>query len=67
MPAADYQFALVDIAGQLLLQVQQNGRVLGTITEETGSYLATGLIDGNVRTRRFASRDAAARWLARLK
>jgi hypothetical protein len=40
MPAADYQFALVDIAGQLLLQVQQDGRVLGTIAEEGGSWNA---------------------------
>jgi hypothetical protein len=67
MGAADFQFALVDIAGYLLLQVQQDGRVLGTIAEEGGSYIATGLSDGEVLTRQFASRDAAAQWLATLK
>ena len=67
MPDSGFQFARVRAAGETQWHVHQGGRFIGTIAEIGGGYEATRQRGGAVRTRRFADRDAASRWLATLK
>jgi hypothetical protein len=64
----DFRFARVASAdAEVLWHVTQDGRFLGTVAEVGGGYQATLLaLGGKVRTRFFAERAAAARWLATL-
>jgi hypothetical protein len=66
MPDASFQFARVQTMGEPPWKVRQAGRFLGTVAEIGGGFEATRLFEGAARTRRFAARDAAAQWLARL-
>jgi hypothetical protein len=66
MPEAGFQFARVRTGGETLWHVQQGRRFIGTIGEIGGGFEATRLHEGAKWTRRFANRDAAARWLATL-
>jgi hypothetical protein len=60
------QFARVRAGGETLWHVHRAGRFIGSIAEVEGGYLASRLVDGEVRTQRFPNRDAAARWLTKL-
>jgi hypothetical protein len=63
--ADEFRFVRVAGADEVLWHVSERSRVLGTIAEVGGRYSATRLV-GRVRlTRRFNTRDAAARWLAK--
>ena len=64
MPDTSFQFGRVRTGGRTLWHVQQGRRFLGTIAEVGGGYEATKLADGSAKIRRFAEREAAARWLA---
>ena len=66
MPDASFQFARVRAAGETLWHVHQSGRFIGTIAEVGGGYEATRRLESGAQTRRFANRDAAARWLEAL-
>jgi hypothetical protein len=56
----------VHVAVETSWHVHRAGRFLGSIAEVEGGCLASRLVDGELRTRRFPDRDAAARWLAKL-
>ena len=67
MPEPDFQFARAPaVGGEVLWHVRQAGRFLGTIAEIGGGFQATKLTAAGMRTRRFGSRNAAARWLAKI-
>jgi hypothetical protein len=66
MADADLQFSRVRAAGETQWHVHRGGRFIGSIVERGGGYQATRLTEDRLRIERFADRDAAARWLAKL-
>jgi len=60
------QFSRVRAAGENQWHVHRAGRFLGSIVEREGSFRATRLVQGELRSQRFNDRDAAAAWLAKL-
>jgi hypothetical protein len=69
MADSEFRFARTSSPdGEMLWHVTQDGRFLGTVSEDGGGYRATLLqLGGEVQTRLFAERAAAARWLATLR
>ena len=63
--ADEFRFVRVRGCDQVLWRVSERSRFLGTIAEVGGRCTANRLIGGVRRTRRFNTRDAAARWLAK--
>jgi hypothetical protein len=64
-PADEFRFFRVRGSDEVLWHVSERSRFLGTIAEDGSRYAAMRLV-GRVRlTRRFNTRDAAARWLAK--
>ena len=60
------QFSRVRAAGETRWYVHRAGRFIGSIVEVDGGFVATRLTEGELRTRHFPDRDAAALWLAKL-
>ena len=66
MPDPDPQLSRVRAAGEQQWHVHRAGRFIGSIVERGGAFQATRLVDGELSSQRFADRDAAAAWLAKL-
>ena len=65
----DLHFARILSSGEIAWRVHEGapaGRLLGIVAECASDWRATGVVAGKLRTRRFADRDAAARWLITL-
>ena len=60
------QFSRVRAGGETQWHVHRAGRFFGSIVERDGTFRATRLVAGELRSQRFNDRDAAARWLAKL-
>ena len=60
------QFSRVRAAGETQWHVHRAGRFIGSIVERGGAFQASRIVDGALRIQRFADRDAAATWLAKL-
>jgi hypothetical protein len=60
------QFSRVRAGGETQWHVHRAGRFIGSIVERGGAFQAIRIVDGEPRTQRFADRDAAAAWLAKL-
>ena len=68
MPDADFHVIARPSVGERCWHVRQGGIAglfLGTVVEVGGGWQASRVIaGGQLRTQRFADREAAARWLA---
>jgi hypothetical protein len=60
------QFIRVRGAGDNQWHVHRAGRFIGSIVERGGGFQASRMVEGELSSERFADRDAAARWLAKL-
>jgi hypothetical protein len=68
MADAEFHFIAIPSVGECCWHVRQGGDAglfLGTVVEVGGGWEASRAVaGGQLRTQRFADRDAAAQWLA---